>query len=209
MTDIESANSVEDRENALEDYVIGKAKNFFQERSLTWDYVSASRSISNAIPDDIKATVRSLVVEGRGKKKKLIKKLLPLLGLVKIKFAVLGVLALLGIGFIAKKALLASLLSIALSGFLLLKKIISKKLGGGGGGGGGGHEETIIAYNAGSGGGGGGGGGWSSGGGGGGYSGGGGGGGWNSGYDSYGEHGSHSSPVAQSIAYSGHKIARR
>lgn len=45
-------------------------------------------------------------------------------------------------------------------------------------------------------------GGWSSGG-------GGGGGGWNN-YDSYGEHGAHSQPIAQSIAYSGHhKVARR
>lgn len=34
-------------------------------------------------------------------------------------------------------------------------------------------------------------------------------GGWNS-YDSYGEHGAHSQPVAQQIAYSGHhKAARR
>ncbi|KAJ6637629.1 hypothetical protein Bhyg_10360 [Pseudolycoriella hygida] len=134
--EIESANTVETRENALENYVLNRAKNFFQERSLSWDFVGASRSLSNAIPDDIKASVRALIVEERGKKKKILKKLLPLLGLLKVKFAVLGVFALFAIGIIAKKALIF---------------------------GHGGHEEIIAYTNGGSGGGN---GGWSSGGGG-------------------------------------------
>ena len=221
--EIETANTVETRENALENFFLNRAKNFFQERSLSWDFVGASRSISNAIPDDIKASVRALIVEERGKKKKILKKLLPLLGLLKVKLAALGVLSLFGIAIIAKKALLLSIISIAISGASFIRGIFSK-LGGGGGGGssssggssgwssggsgghggghGGGHEE-IIAYTNG-GGSGGSSGGWSSG------VGSAGAGGWNSGYDSYGEHGSHSSPVAQSIAYSGHhKVARR
>jgi len=211
--EIEAANTVETRENALENFFINRAKNFFQERSLSWDFVSASRSISNAIPDDIKETVRALVVEERGKKKKILKKLLPLLGLLKVKLAALGVLSLFGIAIIAKKALLLSIISIAISGASFIRGIFSKLGGGGGGGstsasystgghggGHGGHEEIIAYTNGGSGGS----GGWSSGGG------GSAGAGWNSGYDSYGEHGSHSSPVAQSIAYSGHhKVARR
>lgn len=212
VSEVETANTVETRENALENYVMNRAKNFFQERSLSWDFASAGRSLSNAIPDDIKASVRALIVEERGKKKKILKKLLPLLGLLKVKLAALGVLSLFGIAIIAKKALLLSLLSIAISGFSFIQRFISGRSGattataGGssagwsaGGSGAHGHEE-IIAYTNG----GGGNGGWSSGGG------NGGGGGWNSGYDSYGEHGSHSSPVAQSIAYSGHhKVARR
>jgi len=219
--EIESANTVETRENALENYVMNRAKNFFQERSLKWDFASTARSLSNAIPDDIKASVRGLIVEERGKKKKLLKKLIPLLGVLKIKFAILGVFALFAIGIIAKKALILSIISIALSGASALRGIFSKFSGGGGlgglggggssgghgsggysGGHGGGHEEIIAYTNGGSGGGGS--GGWSSGG-------GGSTGGWSSGgYDSYGEHGSHSSPVAQSIAYSGHhKVARR
>lgn len=219
--EIESANTVETRENALENYVLNRAKNFFQERSLSWDFAGTARSLSNAIPDDIKASVRALIVEERGKKKKILKKLLPLLGVLKIKFAILGVFALFAIGIIAKKALILSIISIALAGASAIRGIFSKLGGlgglgggsssGGGGGGhgggysgghGGGHEEIIAYTNGGSGGGGG--GGWSSGG-------GGSSGGWSSGgYDSYGEHGSHSSPVAQSIAYSGHhKVARR
>lgn len=212
--EIELANTVETRENALENFFINRAKNFFTERSLSWDFVGAGRSLSAAIPDEIKETVRGLIVEERGKKKKILKKLLPLLGLLKVKLAALGVLSLFGIAIIAKKALLLSIISIAISGASFIRGIFSKLGGGGGGassggyssggsgghGGHGGHEE-IIAYTNG------GGastGGWSSGGGAASS------GGWNSGYDSYGEHGSHSSPVAQSIAYSGHhKVARR
>lgn len=205
---VEAAGSVEARENALEDYVVNRAKNFFQERSLSWNFASASRSLANAIPDEVKASVRSLIVEGRGKKK-IIKKLLPLLGILKLKLAALAVLSIVGIALIAKKALLTSLVALAVSGSLALRKLFSGRggglgsalggLGGGlsnGGGGWNGGVEEIIAYNTN-----GNGGGWSSG---------GGAGGWNSGYDSYGEHGSHSQPVAQTIAYSGHhKVARR
>ncbi|KAJ6637630.1 hypothetical protein Bhyg_10361 [Pseudolycoriella hygida] len=212
--EIESANTVETRENALESYVVNRAKNFFQERSLSWDFASTARTLSNAIPDDIKESVRSLIVEERGKKKKILKKLLPLLGLLKVKFAVFGVFALFAIAIIAKKALLLAIISIAISGASVVQGLFSKLRGlgsgfgglGGGSSGGysggysgghGGHEEIIAYTNGGSG------GGWSSG--------GGGSGGWSSGgYDSYGEHGSHSSPVGQAIAYSGHhKVARR
>lgn len=219
--EIEAANTVEGRESALENFFLNRAKNFFQERSLSWDFVGASRSLSNAIPDEIKETVRGLIVEERGKKKKILKKLLPLLGLLKVKLAALGVLSLFGIAIIAKKALLLSIISIAISGASFIRGIFSKLGGGGGGlgggssggsggwssgggsgghGGGHGHEEIIAYTNGGASN-----GGWSSGGGGG----SGGAGGWGN-YESYGEHGSHSSPVAQSIAYSGHhKVARR
>lgn len=202
--EIESAASVEARESALEQFFLNRATNFFTERSLSWDFAGASRSLSAAIPEELKESVRGLIVEERGKKKKILKKLLPLLGLLKVKFAVLGVIALFGIAIIAKKALLLSVLSIAISAASFFRNAIGK-LGGGGASSGGwssssghghGHEE-IIAYTNG---GGASSGGWSSGGGSAGA------GGWGNagGYESYGEHGSHSSPVAQSIAYSGH-----
>lgn len=185
--EIEAAGDVEARENALENFMFGNARAFLEERSLNWNFVGAARSLANAIPEDVKASVRSLVVEGRGKKK-ILKKILPLLGLVKLKMAGLAILLLFGIGLIAKKAILISLLSIAISGFLALKKLLAKQ-------GGGEHVEAVPYH------GGGGSGGWSSG----------GGGGYGGGYDShgFGEYGAHSQP-AQSIAYSGHhKIARR
>lgn len=199
---VEAAPSVQARELALENFVVDRVKNFFQERSLSWNFASASRSLANAIPDEVKESVRSLIVEGRGKKK-ILKKLLPLLGILKLKLAALAVLAIVGIAILAKKALITSLIAIALAGSSVVGKLLGRLRGGGGFGGGysngGSNVEEIIAYNTG-----GGGGGWSSGGG------GGGGGGWGGSYDSYGEHGSHSQPIAQSIAYSAHhKVARR
>jgi hypothetical protein len=191
--EVEAANDVDARENALESFMFENARNFFEERSLKLNIAGAARSLSTIIPDEVKANVRSLVVEGRGKKK-ILKKLMPLLGLLKLKLAGLAIILLFGIGLIAKKAILVSLISIAISGFLAIKKLLSKK-----GGGGGEHIEAVPYH------GGGGGGGWSSG--------GGGGAGWNSyepSHGGFGEYGSHSQPVGQSIAYSGHhKVARR
>lgn len=165
---------------------------------MNWNFVGAARSLANAIPEDIKADVREAVVEGRGKKK-LLKKILPLLGLVKLKVAGLAILLLFGIGFLAKKAIFISLISIAISLFLAIKKLLS---GGGKGKGGGGVEHVeAVPYH--------GGGGWSSG--------GGGSGGWSSGGygggDAHGggyDYGQHSQPIGQTLAYSGHhKVARR
>lgn len=128
-TFVESANDVEQRENALESFVTEGAKSFFQERSLNLDMASAARSVAGAIPEEIKSSVRSLVSEARGKKKKLIKKILPILGLVKLKFAALAIVAVFGIGLIAKKALVISIIALILSKFLLIKKILSKPKG--------------------------------------------------------------------------------
>lgn len=156
---VEAADSVEQRENALEDYVVSRAKNFFQERSLSWNFASGARSLANAIPDEVKDSVRSLITEGRGKKK-IIKKLLPLLGILKLKLAALAVLSIVGIALIAKKALLTSLIALAVSGSLALRKLLGGRGGGvgsvlgglsgglsGGNNGWNGGVEEIIAYN--------------------------------------------------------------
>lgn len=200
IVDAESARSVEDKENILEGYLVSRAKNFFAERSINFDIAGAARSLSNAIPEDVKSEVRALVVEGRGKKK-ILKKILPLLGILKIKLVALAIIALLGIGLVAKKALLVSLISIALSASSFVGKLFSGKGGFGKGGGGGGHEE-IVAYNTGN-------SGWSSGGYGGGSSGGWGGSGWSDSHGGYGEHGAYSAPIAHSVAYSAHHKASR
>lgn len=122
---IEEAATVQAREIALEDYLLERAKNFFAERSITWDVASAGRSISNAIPEDLKESVRELVTEGRTKKK-ILKKLIPILGLLKLKLAGLAVLAVAAIGLIAKKALITSFIAIALAGASLLGSVVAK-----------------------------------------------------------------------------------
>lgn len=154
---VETANDVEQRENALEGFVSEGAKNFFQERSLNLDMATAARSLAGAIPEEVKSSVRSMVSEARGKKKKIIKALLPILGLVKLKVAALAVVALFGIALIAKKALVISIIALILSKFLLIKKLLSKGKGDGGSSGGlldafdslGAHSQPIgqqIAY---------------------------------------------------------------
>lgn len=177
--DIESVTNVEARSSAIENYVVDQVSHFFQERTLNWDFANTARSIASAIPDDVKASMRSMVSEARGKKK-IFKKLMPILGIVKLKVIALAILALLGIGLVAKKALLVSLVSIAISAFVFIKKILAKKLGGGG------HEEAVP-YNAGS--------GWQSN------------SGWNSYDPHYGGGDSGHGSVAHSLAYGGHHKA--
>lgn len=133
--DIETVAGVEARSSAIENLFVDRMSSFFQERSLNWDFTQTARSLAKVIPEDVKANVRSLVSEARGKKK-ILKQLMPILGIVKLKVVALGILALLAIGLVAKKALLVSLVSIAISGFVAIKKLLAKKLGGG-------HEEAV------------------------------------------------------------------
>lgn len=196
---VEVAPTVEARNIEMGNYFMQNAKNFFAERSLNFNFANAARSVARAIPDDIKADLRELVVESRTKKKKLLKKFLPILLGVGAKVAVLGVGAIFGLLFIAKKALVISVIAF----FLALAAGASgglSRLGGSGGAGGllGGLGGLFGGKNAGgassS--------GWSSGASSGGWSSGGGSSGWDS-------HGAYSSPVAQTIAYSGYKQASR
>uniref|UniRef100_A0A182YGI8 Uncharacterized protein n=1 Tax=Anopheles stephensi TaxID=30069 RepID=A0A182YGI8_ANOST len=123
---IESTNSVETREDALENYVFERSVSFLRERSLNLDMAGAARSLSTVIPEEVKGQMRAMVAEARGKKK-ILKALLPILGLVKLKIVGLALLALLGIALIAKKALIVSVIALVLSKFLFLKKLLSKK----------------------------------------------------------------------------------
>lgn len=133
--DLDTIAGVEARSSAIENYVADNVASFFQARSLNWDFTQTARSLAKVIPEDVKANVRSMVSEARGKKK-ILKQLMPILGIVKLKVVALGILALLAIGLVAKKALLVSLVSIAISGFVFIKKLLAKKLGGG-------HEEAV------------------------------------------------------------------
>lgn len=129
--EVEQAATVQAREVALEDYLMSRAKNFFTERQVTLDVASAGRSIANAIPEEVKESVRELVVEGRTKKK-ILKKLIPILGLLKLKLVGFAILAIAAIGLIAKKALFTSLIAIAIAGFGAVSSIFAKLAGLGG-----------------------------------------------------------------------------
>ncbi|XP_017953596.1 keratin, type II cytoskeletal 1 [Drosophila navojoa] len=199
---VEAAPTVEARTAEMGNYFMDNAKSFLAERSLNFNFANAARSVARAIPDDIKADLRELVVESRTRKKKLLKKFLPILLGVGAKVAVLAVGAIFGLLFMAKKALIVSVIAF----FLALAAGASSglgRLGGSGGSGGGllgglgglfgGKNAGSAAVSS---------GGWSSGG-------GAASGGWSSGNSGWDSHGAYSAPVAQTIAYQGYKQARR
>lgn len=188
---VEVAPSVEARNTELSNYFLTNAKKFFAERSLNFNFANAARSVARAVPDDIKADLRELVVESRTKKKKLIKKLLPILLGVGAKIAILGVGAIIGLIFLAKKALIVSVIAFILS----LVAGASSGFGNFGSGGGllgglgglfGGKNSGAAGVGA-----------WSAG--------GSPSGGWSTGGAGWDAHGAYSSPVGQTLAYSGYK----
>nr|CAD7268070.1 unnamed protein product [Timema shepardi] len=221
---------VENRENAMESFVVKKAFSFFEGRNLNLDLsplvsrvTETARGIAQSIPTEVQEKVTQFFTEAvelnttsalanyateaaRGKKK-ILKKILPILLLVKLKVLTLLVLGYFGIALIAKKAILVSIISIAISAFIGIRKLLSQNHGWQPHQS---HHEVHEAYPSH------GGGGWADGGG---YSVGGGsgpgvgGGGFSGGYDAsysnHGEYGSHSSPVAQSLAYGGQKTSGR
>ncbi|XP_076174706.1 DUF1676 domain-containing protein Osi6 [Ptiloglossa arizonensis] len=136
--EIEAANSVSDRQDALVNFVSEEAAEFLTGRSLRINFTpiierieTSARAISDSAPEEIREAV-DLVVEGRGKKKQL-KQLLPLLIAAKVKIGALATLAYFVTGFIAKKAIFVSLISLAISAFIGLRSLWNK----------GGHHETT------------------------------------------------------------------
>lgn len=194
------------------------AKNFFTERSLNFNFANTARSISNAIPDDIKADVSELIAEGRTlKKKKALKKLLPLIKGIGAKVGLLAVGALVGLTFLVKKALIVSVLAFGLAlvvgianGAGAASGLLGR-LGGGLGGLGGlfGGKNSGSSSGSGSGWSSGNNAGWSSGNSNAGWSSGGSNAGWSSSGSGWDTHGAYSSPVAQAVAYSGYPQAQQ
>lgn len=82
-----------------------------------------------------------LIISARGKKKQL-KNLIPLLIAAKVKLGLLATLAYFAIGIIAKKAIFASLISLAISAFIGLKALWSNK-------GANVYHHDLTAYNSG------------------------------------------------------------
>ncbi|XP_025417262.1 uncharacterized protein LOC112688324 [Sipha flava] len=200
INNVENAKDSNDREAALEDFTMHKVMRFFQERTLHWnlspiitEVSETARSVADQIPSQFKNKIANYIEEGRGmmKKKKFMKQLIPLLIALKVKLSAFAVIAYIVIALIAKKALLASLISLLVSGFIGIKKLLASQHHAP-------HHEVIethaghasygssapSGYSASS-----------------------------SGWDSYGgghdAHGSYSSNVAQTLAYGGQKPAAR
>ncbi|XP_014212820.1 uncharacterized protein LOC106642522 [Copidosoma floridanum] len=141
--EIEESKDVTMRQNALENFVGEGVSEFLTGRSLQVNFTPAfekitesARAFSESIPSEVRQAANE-VVEGRGKKK-VIKAILPLLIAAKVKLGLLATLAYFGIALVAKKAILASIISIAVSAFLSLRSLWLKSSS---------HDTT--AYNAG------------------------------------------------------------
>ncbi|XP_043266995.1 uncharacterized protein Osi6 [Venturia canescens] len=148
--EIAAASDVAERQNVLENFIGDEAGNFLTGRSLRINFAPAitkigesARAMVDSVPEEVKQAVDE-VVEGRGKKK-LMKAIMPLLALAKVKIGILSTIGYFVIGLLAKKAIFASLISLAISAFIGLKALWEKKS----------HGLDVTGYNA---------GGWSSGG---------------------------------------------
>ncbi|XP_029160704.1 uncharacterized protein LOC114932590 [Nylanderia fulva] len=144
--EIDAANDINERQNTLENFISDEAGEFLSGRSLRINLAPAfekirdsARAISESVPPEIRQAVDD-VVEGRGKKKG-IKGLIPILIAAKVKIGLLMTLAYFAISIIAKKAIFASLISLAISAFIGLKALWAKKSGG--------YHHDVTAYNSG------------------------------------------------------------
>ncbi|KAL5284802.1 hypothetical protein ACFFRR_006860 [Megaselia abdita] len=207
---VETAPTFEARNGEMGTYFLDSAKNFFTERSLNFNFANTARSIASAIPEDIKADVSELIAEGRTlKKKKALKKLLPLIKGIGAKVGLLAVGAIVGLTFLVKKALVVSVLAFGLALIVGIANgagaaggILGRLGGGLGGLFGGKNSGSSSGWSSGSN------AGWSSGSNAG-WSSGGSNNGWSSSGSGWDTHGAYSSPVAQAVAYSGYPQAQQ
>lgn len=134
VNNVENAKDANDRETALEDFTMHKVMRFFQERTLHWnlspivtEVSETARSVADQIPTQFKNKITNYIEEGRGmlKKKKFLKHLIPLLIALKVKLSAFVVIAYVVIALIAKKALLASVISLLVSGFIGIRKLLA------------------------------------------------------------------------------------
>lgn len=185
---VESAPTVEARNGEMGTYFMENVKKFFAERSLNLNLVNTARSVARAIPDDIKADIGEIVTEARTlKKKKSLKKLLPLLKIVGVKVAFLAIGGLIGLLFLAKKALVISAIAFVLAlanGAGAASGLLGKFSGLFGGKNSGlGHGSYSSSYTGSN--------------------------GWASSGNDWDAHGAYSSPVAQYVAYNGQQQAQQ
>lgn len=186
---VESAPTVEARNAEMGTYLMDSAKKFLVERSLNFNLVNTARSVARAIPDDIKADISEIVTEARLlKKKKSLKKLLPLLKIVGAKVAVLAVGGIFGLLFLAKKALIISVIAFLLAlanGAGAATGLLGRFSGlfGGKSSGSAHNSYTPASYSGSN--------------------------GWASSGSEWDPHGAYSSPVAQYVAYNGQQQAQQ
>lgn len=111
----------------------------FRRRKLWFPIITSSSLhpiLNRSYVDDVINKLLNLFFSARGKKKKKIKQLLPILLLLKLKLAALVPLFLGIIAFVAVKAVFLGKIAFAMNAFNLIKKLLAK----------GGHGGATISY---------------------------------------------------------------
>ncbi|XP_015173238.1 PREDICTED: uncharacterized protein LOC107064741, partial [Polistes dominula] len=131
--EIDGANDVAERQNLLENFVGEEASNFFTGRSLKINFEpvvekigESARALTDSMPQEIRQAADE-IVEGRVRKLKLLRTILPLLIAAKVKIGLLATGAYLFIALIAKKAIIASFISLSIMAFIILKQFWSSR----------------------------------------------------------------------------------
>ncbi|XP_011703622.1 PREDICTED: uncharacterized protein LOC105459366 [Wasmannia auropunctata] len=141
--EMEGASDIAERQNSLENFISEEAGQFLTGRSLRINLASAfekiresARAISESAPPEIRQAVDE-IVEARGKKKGILKGILPLLIAAKVKLGILGALTYFVTGFLAKKAIEVSVVSLIISAFIALRSFWSGKT----------YHHDVTPYN--------------------------------------------------------------
>nr|XP_046492957.1 uncharacterized protein LOC124224798 [Neodiprion pinetum] len=114
LNDIEASlpQEAEAKEAAIDEALLERAGKFL-----------ASHTVELSVPEEVSRSFD----EARGKKKKIVKSLLPILLLLKLKAAALIPIALGALALLAFKALIISKIALVLSGIIALKKLLGQK----------------------------------------------------------------------------------
>ncbi|XP_012255528.2 uncharacterized protein LOC105685745 [Athalia rosae] len=114
LSDIEASlpQEAEAKEAAIDEALLERAGKFL-----------AGHTVELSVPEEVSRSFD----EARGKKKKIVKSLLPILLLLKLKAAALIPIALGALALLAFKALIISKIALVISGIIALKKLLSGK----------------------------------------------------------------------------------
>ncbi|KAK4875556.1 hypothetical protein RN001_011978 [Aquatica leii] len=120
----ENAINVANRQKAFETYLLETVKNLWKERSITWNLTETSKIVLGVIPNSLTNQLSTFLSRGRGKKKRM-KMIMPIIIGVKFLILILASVAYVVIALVAKKAVLAGILSLVLSGIYSASNLLN------------------------------------------------------------------------------------
>ncbi|KAB0794505.1 hypothetical protein PPYR_11344 [Photinus pyralis] len=130
---------VEERQTLLETYLMEVVESLWKRRTVSFSYSRAAEILASWMPNSLKDKLENVISQGRGKNKKL-KKYVRLIVGAKLILVTLAAVVFIFVVVIAKKALLAGVVSLLLLGYGGLADLMNPKLV---------IKPDIIAYDTG------------------------------------------------------------